>query len=119
MEEDPELWRFVLRDSVTPATGPSAIPVVREDIARRVAAALHHRLHERGLTPQVADAWAHAPVGLVHGASAWWTQHRTLSRAALTEQLTALVCGGLSVVLTRAGVRGGNHRSGPGGGVAR
>lgn len=105
IDEDPQLWRFVLRDPVVGGVEAEVVEDAREQIARSLAAVLDERLRERGLESEGAQVWAHGLVGMVHGAAVWWLRRRTMSRTALTDQLTALAWGGLTGVFgTRAAV---------------
>ncbi len=111
VEEDPQLWRFVLRDPVEGSVGVEVVDDARERIAQALAAVLNDRLRERGLDAGASEVWAHGLVGMVHSAASWWLQHRTISRAALTDQLTALAWGGLMGAFeTQAPDLGGSAR---------
>ena len=43
-----------------------------------------------------AEMWAHGLVGMVHSTAEWWLDHRTVSRAALADELAALAWTGVA-----------------------
>lgn len=96
IEAEPQLWRFVVHHPVERAAGVAAIEDTRERIAQMLAALIRARLAERGRDASGADAWAQGLVGMVQSAGDWWLERRTISRAALTDHLTALIWGGLA-----------------------
>ena len=51
------------------------------------------------LWERTGDPWALGLVGMVQSAGDWWLERRPMSRAALTDHLTAIIWGGLSAVL--------------------
>jgi len=100
IEEEPELWRFVVHPQER-AHGTDVIEDVREQISRLLATLLGERLRGLGLDSGGAEAWAHGLVGMVQSAGDWWLQRRTMSRAALTDYLTTLIWAGVAGVLNR------------------
>lgn len=104
VDEDAELWRFVLRASVRAGVGTSVVEDARAQITRVLAAALTERLADEGLDAGGAEAWAHGLFGMVYAAAEWWLNHRTMSRDALSEELSTLVWGGLSGVMGSVGL---------------
>ncbi|MCX9193751.1 TetR family transcriptional regulator [Carbonactinospora thermoautotrophica] len=104
IEAEPELYRFLIRRSF--ADQPAEHDPVADYstmIANRVARAIGDRLRERGLDSGCAEPWGHGLVGLVQSAGNWWLDRRLMSRAALTEYLTALIWGGFAGALAAAG----------------
>lgn len=97
IEDEPELWRFVVHHPVERA--PAIVDDAREQIARMLATLIGERLRTLGLDSGGAEAWAQGLVGMVQSAGDWWLERRTMSRAALTDYLTTLVWGGVSGVL--------------------
>jgi AcrR family transcriptional regulator len=99
IEEEPELWRFVVHHPIERAPGAEIVDDAREQIARRLTALLVNRLAAAGRDTTGAEVWAQGLVGLVQSAGDWWLERRTMSRAALTGYLTSIIWGGLSEVL--------------------
>jgi AcrR family transcriptional regulator len=100
VDEDPQLWRFVLRDDpaqVGIRTG--VVEDARAQIARVLTTVLTDRLRDAGLGEDGAEVWAHGLFGMVHATADWWLRHRTMSRDAVGEELSTLVWGGLSGAL--------------------
>ncbi len=98
IEQEPELYRFVVRRSFPdrpqdPVTTNSAL------IAGTLITIFGDRLRELGLDPGGAETWAHASVGMVQAAGDWWLGHRTLSRDALCHYLMIMAWGGLQGIL--------------------
>lgn len=100
IEDEPELWRFVAHHPI--ARGAGIIDDAREQIARLLHTVISDRLRAAGLDPGGAEAWAQGLVGMVQSAGDWWLERRTMSRAALTDHLTALIWGGMSALLDAA-----------------
>ncbi|HEX5494435.1 MAG TPA: TetR/AcrR family transcriptional regulator [Mycobacteriales bacterium] len=97
IEAEPELYRFVTRRTF--ANRPVERDLVADYttlIAAGVSRVLGDRLRAGGHDPEPAGPWGHGVVGLVQAAGDWWLDHRTISRAELTEQLTDLVWTGLA-----------------------
>jgi AcrR family transcriptional regulator len=99
IEDEPELWRFVVHHPIERAPGAEIVDDAREQIARRLTALLVNRLAAAGRDTTGAEVWAQGLVGLVQSAGDWWLERRTMSRAALTGYLTSIIWGGLSEVL--------------------
>lgn len=100
IEQQPQLYRFVVRRSFTdrplsrdPVTTNAAL------ISEALATILRDRLRALGLDSGGAETWAHAGVGMVQAAADWWLEHRTLSRDALRDYLVTLAWGGLSGIV--------------------
>lgn len=110
IEEDPELYRFVVnrqfllhfdRSDRPPQTDPVA------DFTALVGTALAQIIGDRagahGVDAGVAQPWGHGLVGLVHAAGDWWLRHdQPISRSTLTSYLTALIWDGIHGTLTAA-----------------
>jgi AcrR family transcriptional regulator len=102
IEDEPELWRFVVHHPIERAPGAEVVDDAREQIARLLATLIGERLRSSGLDSGGAEAWAQGLVGMVQSAGDWWLERRTMSRAALTDYLTTLIWGGVSDVLGAA-----------------
>lgn len=106
IEDEPQLWRFVVHHPIERAAGAEVVEDARERIARTLAMIIGERLRALGLDSGGAEAWAQGLVGMVQSAGDWWLERRTMSRAALTDYLTTLIWGGVSGVLAMADAPG-------------
>lgn len=103
IEEQPELYRFVVRRPlVNRPVENDPVSDYRSVVATMITRVLGERLRAAGLDSGGAEAWGHGLVGMVQTAGDWWLERRSMSRASLTEYLTVLVWDGFSGVL-RAG----------------
>jgi AcrR family transcriptional regulator len=102
IEDEPELWRFVVHHPIERAPGAEVVDDAREQIARMLTALFGERMRGLGLDSGGAEAWAQGLVGMVQSAGDWWLERRTMSRGALTDYLTTLIWGGVSGVLGAA-----------------
>ena len=96
IEAEPGLWRFVVHHPIEAATGEQIAEDVRQRIAAILASLIRERLGRTGRDASGAEAWAQGLVGMVQSAGDWWLERRTITRAALTDHLTALIWGGLA-----------------------
>ena len=99
IEDEPELWRFVVHHPVERTPGAEIVDDARAEIARMLTAVLERAAGGPGRDTGGAAVWAQGLVGMVQSAGDWWLERRTMSRAALTDYLTAIIWGGLSDVL--------------------
>lgn len=99
LEDEPELWRFVVHHPIERAPGADVVDDARGQIARSLTALLANRLAATGRDTAGAEVWAQGLVGLVQSAGDWWLERRTMSRDALTGYLTSIIWGGLAEVL--------------------
>jgi AcrR family transcriptional regulator len=106
IEDEPQLWRFVVHHPVERAAGAEVVEDARQQIARMLAMVIGERLRALGLDSGGAEAWAQGLVGMVQSAGDWWLERRTMSRAALTDYLTTIIWGGVSGVLAMADAPG-------------
>lgn len=104
IEQDPQLYRFVVRRSFTdrplprdPVTTNAAL------ISGTLAKIFHDRLLGLGLDPGGAQTWAHAGVGMVQAAGDWWLEHRHLSRERVRDYLLMMAWGALEAILQAGG----------------
>jgi AcrR family transcriptional regulator len=102
IEDEPQLWRFVVHHPIEREAGAEIVEDARQQIARLLAMIIGERLRALGLDSGGAEAWAQGLVGMVQSAGDWWLERRTMSRAALTDYLTTLIWGGLSGVIAMA-----------------
>jgi AcrR family transcriptional regulator len=106
IEDEPQLWRFVVHHPIERTPGAEVVEDARERIARTLAMIIGERVRALGLDSGGAEAWAQGLVGMVQSAGDWWLERRTMSRAALTDYLTTLIWGGVSGVLAMADAPG-------------
>ncbi|MDQ2879973.1 MAG: TetR/AcrR family transcriptional regulator [Actinomycetota bacterium] len=104
IEQEPELYRFVVRRSFTdrplprdPVTTNAAL------ISGALATIFADQLRSLGLDSGGAQTWAHAGVGMVQAAGDWWLQDRTLSREQLRDYLLMMAWGSLDAILQAGG----------------
>jgi AcrR family transcriptional regulator len=104
IEDEPELYRFVVRRSF-PDRPVQRDPVTtnNELIARTLSAIFTDRLSKLGMDPGGAETWAHAGVGMVQAAGDWWLERRTLPREALRDYLLMMVWGALDGIVQAGG----------------
>ena len=99
IEEEPQLYRFVVANPAEPAPGAEIVENVRGRIAALLATLFGERLRAEGRDSGGAEAWAHGLVGMVQSAGEWWLDRRTMSRDALTNYLSAVIWGGIAGVV--------------------
>ena len=97
IENDTELYRFVVRGAFVDRGASSALVQDHMDVmAEQVARLLGDFLRAAGRDSGGAEVWAHGLVGMVQAAADWWMDRRTLSRAAVVEYVSGLASGGLA-----------------------
>jgi AcrR family transcriptional regulator len=104
IEQEPDLYRFVVRRSFTdrplsrdPVTTNAAL------ISQALATIFRDRLRSLGMDPGGAETWAYAGVGMVQAAGDWWLQERTLTREELRDYLLMMAWGALDAILEAGG----------------
>jgi AcrR family transcriptional regulator len=100
IEDEPQLWAFVTRPGDHPQD--EIVDDVKQTIANLLALVIGERLRAAKLDSGGAEAWAIGLVGMVQSAGGWWLERRTMSRAALTDYLTALIWNGVAGTLATA-----------------
>jgi AcrR family transcriptional regulator len=96
IEDDPEIYRFVVHGSLADRGMSSDLVHAQMAVmATEVARVLGDRLREAGVDSGGAEPWAHGIVGMVQAAADWWIDRRSMSRAALVAYLTALISVGI------------------------
>ncbi|WP_226370144.1 TetR/AcrR family transcriptional regulator [Pseudonocardia oceani] len=103
VEDEPQLWRFVVHNPGEHTPGAEVVDDVRQTIASLLSSLIGERLKDAGLDPGGAEVWAIGLVGMVQSAGDWWLERQTMSRAAVTDYLTTLIWGGVAGVLDGAG----------------
>ncbi|WP_226363464.1 TetR/AcrR family transcriptional regulator [Pseudonocardia abyssalis] len=99
VDDEPQLWRFVVHNPGEHTPGAEVVDDVRQTIASLLSSLIGVRLREADLDPGGAEAWAIGLVGMVQSAGDWWLERQTMSREAITDYLTTLIWGGVAGVL--------------------
>lgn len=102
IEDEPQLWRFVVHNPGEHTPGAEVVDDVRQTIAGLLSSLIGERLREAHLDAGGAEAWAIGLVGMVQSAGDWWLERQTMSRAEVTDYLTTLIWGGIAGVLGAA-----------------
>lgn len=104
IQDEPELYRFVVRRSF-PDRPVQRDPVTtnNELIAGTLSTIFRDRLRTLGMNAGGAETWAHAGVGMVQAAGDWWLERRPMSREALRDYLLMMVWGALDGILQAGG----------------
>lgn len=104
IEQDPALYRFVVRRSFPDRPLPQD-PVTTNAalVAGTLATVFSDRLRGMGLDPGGARTWAHAGVGMVQAAGDWWLSEPGLSRDELRDYLLMMAWGALDAILQAGG----------------
>ncbi|MGH3904099.1 MAG: TetR/AcrR family transcriptional regulator [Pseudonocardiaceae bacterium] len=104
IQDEPELYRFVVRRSF-PDRPVQRDPVTTNNalIAGTLSTIFSDRLRTLGMDPGGAETWAHAGVGMVQAAGDWWLERRPMSREALRDYLLMMVWGALDGILQTGG----------------
>jgi len=104
IEQEPELYRFVVRRSFTDRPLPrDPVTTNAAFISGALATIFADQLRNLGLDPGGSQTWAHAGVGMVQAAGDWWLQDRTLSREQLRDYLLMMAWGSLDAILQAGG----------------
>jgi AcrR family transcriptional regulator len=99
LEEQPELWRFVVHNPLEREPSAEVVEEGRQLVARMLAGVLSERLRGLGMPADGAEPWAFGLVGMVQSAGDWWLEHRTMSRAVLADHLSTLIWQGLGGIV--------------------
>ncbi|HEY3895627.1 MAG TPA: TetR/AcrR family transcriptional regulator [Pseudonocardiaceae bacterium] len=104
IEQDPALYRFVVRRSFPDRPLPQD-PVTTNAalVAGTLATIFSDRLRSMGLDPGGARTWAHAGVGMVQAAGDWWLSEPGLSRDELRDYLLMMAWGALDAIVKAGG----------------
>lgn len=102
IESEPRLYRFLIHQSGDPGIH-QVIAGTSRQVAAGLARVIGDRLRTLGLDAGPAEPWAYGLVGFVQAVGDWWTTHgQPISRAALTDYLTALLWSGIEGVRASA-----------------
>src|SRR3954454_19308291 len=108
VEEDPQVYRFVLQRPVNAATASDYSAV----ISKRASRLIGDLLRDGGFDTGAAEPWGFAMVGAVRSAAERWLDEPTMSRTALSGYLTNLIWAGSRHAPTIA-TPDGNRREKP------
>lgn len=93
VEEDPQVYRFVLQRPATASAASDYTAVISKHVSRVTG----DLLRAAGLDTGAAEPWGFAMVGAVRTAAERWLDEPTMSREALADHLTALLWSGTRV----------------------
>lgn len=104
IQEEPDLYRFVVRRSF-PDRPVQCDPVTTNNalIAGTLSTIFSSWLRKLGMDSGGAMTWAHAGVGMVQAAGDWWLEQETLSREELRDYLLMMAWGALDGILRAGG----------------
>jgi AcrR family transcriptional regulator len=94
VQEEPALYRFLVRGVAEPTTGQTTDLVGR--IGNVIGLVLTAALRDAGADSGPAELWANAIVGAVFFGAEWWLERPLLTRDQLVEDLTRLLWDGLA-----------------------
>jgi AcrR family transcriptional regulator len=97
-EQEPELYGFGYAHAGRSGRADLVANTERK-MATALGALMTQRLADAGRPTEPAMTWAYGVVGMVQLAVHWWTTARTVSSAALVDQLTDLAYTGLGTLL--------------------
>lgn len=96
VQRDPDVYRFIVERSTEAPGGPAKLQSFLNQVGAEVAVVLGEALRAGQQDSGLAEPWAFGIVGMVHGASLWWAERRSITRARLVEALAALLWSGLA-----------------------
>lgn len=100
IEEDPNVYQFIVREAVTSASTGQTASIARlkifDALGRLITAGLTQQLDTAGLDTANAEPMAFATMGMVFGATEWWLDRGLMTRDELVGLLTNLLWDGLS-----------------------
>jgi AcrR family transcriptional regulator len=100
VERDPHLYSFLVGRLGAPVGTDVANGLVGQ-VGARVTLVLGEQLRNLGIDSGPSEAWAFGIVGMVHLAGDWWLERRTMTRARLVDDITALLWNGLGGLVPR------------------
>ncbi len=92
LESDPQVYRFATTRMRSGASAPGG---ALDDATTMLARALGEALRRAGRDSGPAEVWAAGIIGMVHVAADRWLLHPVMTRAALVQHLSELLCSGL------------------------
>jgi AcrR family transcriptional regulator len=105
IEEHPNVFLLLVAHRAGPDAGPDdPIADGKAEVAAAMARVMGDTLRDLGVDAAGAEPWAHGLVGLGLATGEWWLSRRTMSRAAVTEYLSAFVWSALEGIAHSYGV---------------
>lgn len=96
LELDPNLYGFLVQQTTARRDQQTPISSLVDVVARQIAVVAGEQLRAAGRDTGAAVPWAYGIVGLVHQATNWWLQERTMSRERFLRYITDLLWTGLA-----------------------
>jgi len=95
IEKDLNLYGFLMQQVTASSLNRTPISALVDVVAQQIAVVMGEQLQFFGRDTGAAVPWAYGIVGLVHTATDWWLQDRTMSRERFVRYLTDLLWHGL------------------------
>lgn len=97
VEERPQVYRFLIERAAVeePGVRGQVVGFVRR-FGDELAAGIANEPELAGVDPQRAVVWAHATAGMVQGVGDWWLDHPEVPRAAVVDEVVALLWEGFT-----------------------
>ncbi len=92
---DLNLYGFLMQQASARSVGHTPISALVDVVAKQIAIVMGEQLKFFGRDTGAAVPWAYGIVGLVHTATDWWLQDRTMSQERFVRYLTDLLWNGL------------------------
>jgi AcrR family transcriptional regulator len=108
IEEHPNVFLLLVAHRGEGAAAPGAADPLADGkatIAAALVRVMGDTLRELGVDSAGAEPWAHGLVGLGLSTGEWWLSRRTMSRAAVTDYLSAFVWGAMRSIAESYDVR--------------
>jgi AcrR family transcriptional regulator len=96
LEQDPHLYRFLIQQTGSRSGPNTPISSLVDVVAKQVAFVAGDQLRLAGRDTEAAMPWAYGIVGLVHQATNWWLQDRSISRERFLSHISDLLWMGLA-----------------------
>ncbi|TDP93871.1 TetR/AcrR family transcriptional regulator [Labedaea rhizosphaerae] len=104
IEEFPNLYRLLVRRSLSEPTGSDVVAEDKEVIAAALATLLGDYMRAFQLDSGAAEPWAYGIVGMVQNVGEWWLERKTMARDAVVEYLTQVIWAAIDGILRQNGV---------------
>ena len=104
IEEFPNLYRLLVRRSLSEPTGSDVVAEDKEVIAAALASLLGDYMRAFQLDSGAAEPWAYGIVGMVQNVGEWWLERKTMARDAVVEYLTQVIWAAIDGILRQNGV---------------
>jgi AcrR family transcriptional regulator len=104
IEEHPNVFLLLVAHRPEQGAGGDPIADGKAEVAAAMARVMGDTLRDLGVDAAGAEPWAHGLVGLGLATGEWWLSRRTMSRAAVTDYLSAFVWSALEGIARSYGV---------------